>query len=604
MAPGKQILSGTSAPQSAVAQSIAQSKPAPPNLRPDAVSLEVAVKVHGSRPGSANSPGERFEEQASTMIVFPEGGVLRLATPVTAGQMLVLTNLKSRQDAICRVVKVRSFESVQSYVEVEFTRPQAEYWGVYFPSRNRQVSDAKSANALATPPPAPAAAPAPLIAPNLPSAPKESVAPAPVHEALDLPETSLSELPLPPAPPLNETRIYSTELSFTEPELHIAGSPDSAFKTLSPPISGQRAAATPPRAAQPEHAAASLWAPKTSPAQDLGGPSLAAPSAVSSDALGFRLDTVIARSEPLSSMPRSNWMLIAVGIVALLGTVAGGAWYFQRRIANHSAAPVAGTNTVAQQPAQPIQQPPRSAESHSAAESVSHSAVATQPPAPAVQVASIPANEPSSSSTKREFAGPSRVTPAPKKAQNAESGSSAGTSGPSAAAQPPSSAATDAVANPASVTLANPAMKAHPLSAQRSISLPNQAPAVDESAASTRDPGNLPELGSSSLAVAPPPEAQPQGPVRAGGMVQEPKLISSVMPVYPFAAKEANIQGDIVINTQIAADGSVAHMKVVSGPAMLRQAALDALRRWKYQPSRLDGKPVAVEMLVTIRFRL
>ena len=92
--------------------------------------------------------------------------------------------------------------------------------------------------------------------------------------------------------------------------------------------------------------------------------------------------------------------------------------------------------------------------------------------------------------------------------------------------------------------------------------------------------------------------------MQVGGTVKQPKLISSVMPVYPFSAREANIQGDVVIDTQIGPNGSVTRMKVISGPTMLRQAAQDALRRWKYQPSQLDGKPVAVQMLVTIRFRL
>jgi protein TonB len=58
-----------------------------------------------------------------------------------------------------------------------------------------------------------------------------------------------------------------------------------------------------------------------------------------------------------------------------------------------------------------------------------------------------------------------------------------------------------------------------------------------------------------------------------------------------------------VIDTSIDKSGSVVGMKVVSGPAVLRQAALDALRQWKYQPSTLDGQPVAIQMLVTIKFR-
>src|SRR6204780_920815 len=105
------------------------------HLRSDAVSLEVPVKVHGSRVTEVvreiTPHTEPFEEQTSTMIVFPQGGVLRMSTAVNTGQMLVLTNLKSRQDAICRVVKVRTFSNLQGYVEVEFTHKQPGYWSVY-----------------------------------------------------------------------------------------------------------------------------------------------------------------------------------------------------------------------------------------------------------------------------------------------------------------------------------------------------------------------------------------------------------------------------------------------------------------------------------------
>ena len=97
--------------------------PAPAQIHSDAVSLEVPLKVHGSKVTEVMRGipphTEPFEEQTSSMIVFPHGGVLRMSTSVNAGQMLVLTNLKSRQDAICRVVKVRTYSNSASYVEVE-----------------------------------------------------------------------------------------------------------------------------------------------------------------------------------------------------------------------------------------------------------------------------------------------------------------------------------------------------------------------------------------------------------------------------------------------------------------------------------------------------
>jgi protein TonB len=67
-------------------------------------------------------------------------------------------------------------------------------------------------------------------------------------------------------------------------------------------------------------------------------------------------------------------------------------------------------------------------------------------------------------------------------------------------------------------------------------------------------------------------------------------------------AKAAGVEGRVVIETSIEKDGSIKDSKVVSGPPMLRQAALDALRQWKYQPGTLNGEPVPVEITVTIQF--
>src|ERR1700735_1825497 len=148
----------------------------------DAVSLEVSLKVHGSKvttPGNGAAPQtEPFEEQTSSMIVFPHGGVLRMSTAVNAGQMLVLTNLKSRQDAICRVVKVRTYSNLQGYVEVEFTHKQPGYWSVYFPSEGPAIAN-KPAQPAAVEPAAPAIKKMPV-----PSASDISWAPAPPANAI------------------------------------------------------------------------------------------------------------------------------------------------------------------------------------------------------------------------------------------------------------------------------------------------------------------------------------------------------------------------------------------------------------------------------------
>ena len=96
----------------------------------------------------------------------------------------------------------------------------------------------------------------------------------------------------------------------------------------------------------------------------------------------------------------------------------------------------------------------------------------------------------------------------------------------------------------------------------------------------------------------------PAAPLPIGGDVKQAKLISSVAPVYPVLAKNQHVSGNILVDALIDANGRVTTMKVVSGPTLLHQAAMDALKQWKYQPATLDGKPVAMHLTVTLQFRL
>jgi TonB family protein len=123
------------------------------------------------------------------------------------------------------------------------------------------------------------------------------------------------------------------------------------------------------------------------------------------------------------------------------------------------------------------------------------------------------------------------------------------------------------------------------------------APAADSANA-----GALSGIVSSNVAAPAAPEIQPEGPVKVGGNVKEPRLISRAMPEYPLVAKQAGIQGDVVVKTTIDQKGNVVNMQIASGPAMLRGPALAALRRWRYEPSTLNGQPISVQMSVTIKF--
>ena len=98
--------------------------------------------------------------------------------------------------------------------------------------------------------------------------------------------------------------------------------------------------------------------------------------------------------------------------------------------------------------------------------------------------------------------------------------------------------------------------------------------------------------------------AAPVAPLPVGGDVTPAKQISTVPPVYPSMARTQRVAGNVVIDALIDVNGRVSTMKVISGPVLLHQAAMDALKQWKYQPATLDGKPTAMHLNVTIQFRL
>ncbi len=104
--------------------------------------------------------------------------------------------------------------------------------------------------------------------------------------------------------------------------------------------------------------------------------------------------------------------------------------------------------------------------------------------------------------------------------------------------------------------------------------------------------------------VPPPPPPNARAPVRVGGRVMPPKLIYGPQPDYPALAKQAKIQGDVVLDAVIDTQGNVVELSVISGHPLLVPAALAAVRQWKYQPTYLNDEPVPVALHVNVKFRL
>jgi protein TonB len=74
--------------------------------------------------------------------------------------------------------------------------------------------------------------------------------------------------------------------------------------------------------------------------------------------------------------------------------------------------------------------------------------------------------------------------------------------------------------------------------------------------------------------------------------------------VYPAIARTAGIQGTVVVEAVISRAGSIESLRVVSGPLMLQNAALEAIRAAKYRPYKLNGEPVEVQTTITVNFRI
>jgi periplasmic protein TonB len=115
--------------------------------------------------------------------------------------------------------------------------------------------------------------------------------------------------------------------------------------------------------------------------------------------------------------------------------------------------------------------------------------------------------------------------------------------------------------------------------------------------------GLLHSMGSGRNVIVPSPPAAIAHPVRVSRMM-EGNLIHRVQPQYPTLARQARVQGVVVLRAVITCEGKIANIQVVSGPPLLVQSAMDAVLQWSYRPYCLNNEPVEVETQVTVNFTL
>jgi len=107
----------------------------------------------------------------------------------------------------------------------------------------------------------------------------------------------------------------------------------------------------------------------------------------------------------------------------------------------------------------------------------------------------------------------------------------------------------------------------------------------------------------SAVGLPAPPPAEPRR-IRVGGYVVAARLVTAVKPAYPAAARAAGIVGMVNLQGIVGVDGTLTGLRVLSGNSTLTEAAMEAVRQWRYQPTMLNGEPVEVITDITVEFEL
>jgi protein TonB len=735
--------------------------------KPQPVALEVSVSVNGARTVDGSDKREPFSEATKTVLVFGNGAVIRLQSSVAPGQLLFLTNEKTKKEVVCQVVKSKNYRNVSGYVELEFTEAVVGFWGMRFPgdrvapagapvaaipatNSSGPISSpnkpAVPAQTIAAPPAAaqptvnaPLASSVQEIKPATPAAVKPPLPPAiiatskpatvtpitpfslkadgttsssraatsssalPSAAVISLPRAPQSKAPViavpaaPPAAPVtsadNSAEALRAENARLQEQLSAllfaggkknktgdlpTGEPSVAdiaakisevaeiavpsklqaaevrpAQVTSAPVAATPIVATPivatPIAATPIVAAPIVAAPVApavvaipakpgklpadslksfmddqevkvpswleplarnaavaAPAEEESGDVAALPAALlagysdASELLEESASTgTSGHEEAFANVPAPNFggglslgetagsadsasgsskkgLLIGIAAAVLLAA-GGGYWYTQQGAVVPAGPGTAQSASANPQPAEPVA-------------GVAQAAQAT------ANVAQRPGLAQSGGAANNGRAAGAIVdqaaTPAPINANLAVQPGRAGSTVPPVAAAVQPAAAPAKRAQLGDVHLAAPTVSHK-----------------DGAAVSDEDPGlngGTPEatesLGANFVSTSGP--AVPTVPVPVGGVVKAAQLLKTIPPVYPAFAKTQRVGGDVKIDALIDATGHVTTMKVVAGPAVLHQAAMDALRQWKYQPATLDGKAVPVHLNVTIQFKL
>ena len=547
------------------------------NPRSNPVCLEIGVTIRslpGEKDEASSGSAKPTREEARTVIVFDNGAVLRLTSNFPPGQAVILSNSQGR-DVVCRVVSTKNLPNVKGYIEVEFLEPTTDFWGIHKPE-GQSLSSNPPAPAVVTqtkPLVQPQVAPPQIVPTAPPPAPPASARVAP---ALSEPVVSIGKGPtfedIADAVPMSPPPIVRPKQPESTPRIPASRTPDdSTHATLQAARSY-----SPTSTSGPADELTSLsrsWEGTQPPAH--------MPSS-SQDILGKFSSSSATPSESRGKTP----LIVGGAAVILLGLGAG--IFFMRggSSVTPSPAPVAAVSKPA------LSDPPASA-------NVPTPALVDQPvEAQATQAASLPPTIPATSSVPKETV--ATATPSAQQAPRRQTSNVLSKQPNQVDVQP-----TEAVP-PRPQVVRSLKMSAPTIEGQSGTMVDASVPTMEDatvSGAAGVPGGGLISTSSHPARPPAPPVAFPTAS-SSGKAATEPKLMSSTRPAYPALAKQSSTEGDVVVAADIDANGKVVGAKAISGPMYLRQAAVDAVGNWKYEPATLNGRPTSAQVSVKIQFRL
>jgi periplasmic protein TonB len=203
-------------------------KSADASTRPQPVALEIPVTINGAHTVQGSDKREPFSETTQTVLVFGHGSVVRIATSLVPGQLVFLTNEKTKKEVVCQVVKSKSGGSGSYYVELQFTEPSPGFWGLRMPT-------------------APAAPAAPAVVPRPTSATTPAAPPALSKPEPVLPKSTAPAAIAPPPAPSKPGVVLPPSPPKPQPSAPLTSSLAPSSPTLSAPPSLQAAPSAPPK---------------------------------------------------------------------------------------------------------------------------------------------------------------------------------------------------------------------------------------------------------------------------------------------------------------------------------------------------------------------